>query len=264
MGVPGAYWVFFGAGAGTLLSAAFSCTPTIVFGESFAGVLAGGRTGLTAFFMAALFLLTMPLHPILEAVPLFASAPVLVVLGSQLLALLPASCARKHLDFDDMCHAFPSFVTIVGMPFLSGIERGIASGLFCWGSLQIIDLSWRAVLSGLALLENAVCRPGSGIETRGLSTTGGAGSTGHVPSYQAVSAADGAAVAAEGGENFLPMKRTNTIERMSEGMPPRQSSFTKSPAPGVFNTPYEVARAARRTSTSTTTSSNVGANASAH
>jgi len=131
-----------------------------VFGESFAGVLAGGRTGLTAFGMALLFLLTLPLHPLLEAVPLCASAPVLVVLGSQLLALIPGACARKHLDFDDMSHGFPSFVTIVGMPFFAGIEKGIAAGLASWAALQVVDLGWRAALHCLAaLLRGAAAYP---------------------------------------------------------------------------------------------------------
>ena len=232
VGVPGAYWVFVSAGAASLLSAVFSCTPTIVFGESFAGVLAGGRTGLTAFGMAVLFVLTLPLHPVLEAVPLFASAPVLVVLGSQLLALIPASCARKLLDFDDLIHGFPSFVTIVGMPFLAGIEKGIGAGLAAWAALQVIDLGWRGALRCLATAE--ACRGAgapSAAEQKALS-----GASPSSSSYQAVRLG-------EGGE-FQPLSRTNTMDSLSEGMPPRTSSFKKSPGPGVFPNPYEVSRAA--------------------
>lgn len=227
-----------------------------MFGESFAGVLAGGRTGLTAFGMALLFLLTLPLHPLLEAVPLCASAPVLVVLGSQLLALIPGACARKHLDFDDMSHGFPSFVTIVGMPFFAGIEKGIAAGLASWAALQVVDLGWRAALHCLAALEACVATlTASGGRRRssaGKRLQGGglaAANEAPPPSYQAVENGQAGAKGSEGGDAFAPLVRTNTLDRLSEGMPPRQSSFTKSPAPGVFKTPYEVSRAARPTVT---------------
>ena len=222
--------VFVSAGAAGLLSAVFSCTPTIVFGESFAGVLAGGRTGLTAFGMAVLFVLTLPLHPVLEAVPLFASAPVLVVLGSQLLALIPASCARKLLDFDDLIHGFPSFVTIVGMPFLAGIEKGIGAGLAAWAALQVIDLGWRGALRCLATAE--ACRGAgapSAAEQKALS-----GASPSSSSYQAVRLG-------EGGE-FQPLSRTNTMDSL-RGHAPAHPSFKKSPGRGLPE-PYEVSRAA--------------------
>jgi len=138
-GVSGAYWVFLAAGAGSAVSAAMYCTPVIVLGESFAGVLAGGRTGITSISMGVLFLVTLPFHPILTAVPLFASSPTLVVLGSQLLALLPAcalartvttvrgdgttvmEAAPPLIDFDDVTEAFPAFCTIALMPFMFAI-----------------------------------------------------------------------------------------------------------------------------------------------
>ncbi len=52
-------------------------------------MLAGGRTGITSIAMGVFFLISLPFHPVFTAVPLFASCPILIVLGSQLLALLP-------------------------------------------------------------------------------------------------------------------------------------------------------------------------------
>lgn len=140
-GIPGAYWVFVSAGAGTLLSAYMFSTPVIVLGESFAGVLAGGRTGITAITMGCLFLISWPFYPVCASVPIFASSPILVVLGAQLLALLPSTVERGLLNFEDMTQGFPAFCTIVLMPFLFDLEEGIAAGLFSWGVLQMLDLA---------------------------------------------------------------------------------------------------------------------------
>jgi len=163
-GVSGAYWVFLAAGAGSAVSASMYCTPVIVLGESFAGVLAGGRTGITSISMAILFLITLPFHPILTAVPLFASSPTLIVLGSQLLALLPACALARTvdtvrpdgivvsepapplIDFDDVTEAFPAFCTIALMPFMFAIEKGIVAGLMAWVVLRLMDIVFQREL----------------------------------------------------------------------------------------------------------------------
>ena len=60
----------------SILSALLGLSPVIILGESFAGILVGGRTGLTAIFTGLLFLVVLPFAPIFTAIPLFASAPV--------------------------------------------------------------------------------------------------------------------------------------------------------------------------------------------
>ena len=117
--VPGAHAVFVACGLGSLLSASLGCAPVIVLGESFAGVMVGGRTGLTAVAMAVFFLLAIPVAPLVEAVPTFASAPVLIMLGVHLLGLI------KYLDLDDPLKALPAFCAIVGIPFFYNIANGV-------------------------------------------------------------------------------------------------------------------------------------------
>ena len=207
-GIPGAYWVFVAAGVGSLVSAALSCTPVIALGESFAGVLAGGRTGLTAALMGVFFLVSLPFSPVLTAVPLFASSPVLIVLGAQLLALLPASVSRGMLDFDDLIHGFPSFCTISMMPFLFGIEKGIAAGLLAWGCLQALDAAWRSAIR-LAECFSATTAPKSA-------------------EFERINHEE------DGSEGMPPRRHSFT----TQGMPPRQNSFTTSPAPGAYPSPY--------------------------
>ena len=68
--------MFLACGLGSILSALLGLSPVIILGESFAGILVGGRTGLTAIFTGLLFLVVLPFAPIFTAIPLFASAPV--------------------------------------------------------------------------------------------------------------------------------------------------------------------------------------------
>lgn len=132
--LPGAHGVFFACGAGSMVAAVFGCAPVIALGESFAGVTVGGRTGLTAIFNAIFFSLALPLAPIFSAVPEFASAPVLVLLGVDLLSL------TKFLDLDDATKALPSFCTIALMPYLYSIDRAIIAGLVAYWMLAVVAI----------------------------------------------------------------------------------------------------------------------------
>lgn len=132
--VTGEYWVYVACSVASLASAVLGGTPVIAFGESFAGAEVGGRTGLTSITSAGCFLLSLPFEPILHAVPLCASAPVLVLLGAILLKL------TKGLELEDMADTFPSFCTIALMPFLYSIDRAIWAGLVSWGVMRALDM----------------------------------------------------------------------------------------------------------------------------
>jgi len=121
--LPGLMFVFVSCGLGSAVAALLGATPVIALGESFAGVIAGGRTGLTAIVFAMFMLLTLPFLPLVSAVPDFATSPVLVLLGVNLMSLL------KNCDFEDTLHALPSFLVIVLMPFTGSIDRAILAGL---------------------------------------------------------------------------------------------------------------------------------------
>ena len=132
--LPTEWVVLVSCGVASLGTAFLGATPVIVFGESFAGVQAGGRTGLTAIFMASFFFLTWPLYPVLTAVPLFASAPILVKLGASLIHLI------KFLNFDDTLQGVPSFLTISLMPLLSSIDKAMEIGIASWILLQLMKM----------------------------------------------------------------------------------------------------------------------------
>lgn len=94
--------------------------------ESAAGLEAGGRTGLTAVFVAVLFLLAPFFWPILQAVPQVATAPALILVGALMLRGI------TRIAWDDARVAVPALLTIVGMPFTFSIANGIGFGIIAW------------------------------------------------------------------------------------------------------------------------------------
>lgn len=100
------------------------------FVESSAGVGVGGRTGLTGVVSAALFALSLFLAPIFLAIPAFATAPALIVVGFLMLSGI------NKLDFNDMTEALPAYMTIIAMPFTYSISEGIS-----WGIVSYVVLN---------------------------------------------------------------------------------------------------------------------------
>jgi len=90
--------------------------------ESATGLRAGGRTGLTALTVAALFLLCLFFEPLFASIPPFATAPALVFVAAGFLAPLAG------LDWDDMVTAVPVMLMAVLMPLTFSIAAGIAVG----------------------------------------------------------------------------------------------------------------------------------------
>ena len=90
--------------------------------ESATGIRAGGRTGLTALTVSALFLLCLFLEPLFASIPPFATAPALVFVAAGFLAPLAG------LEWDDMATAVPVMLMAVLMPLTFSIAAGIAIG----------------------------------------------------------------------------------------------------------------------------------------
>ena len=107
-----------------------STTPTFV--ESASGVSEGGRTGLTSVTTAILFGLSLFLSPIFLAIPSFATAPALVIVGLYMLTNV------TNIDFNDMSEAIPCYVCIIAMPFFYSISEGISMGVITYVALNLI------------------------------------------------------------------------------------------------------------------------------
>ena len=103
------------------------------FVESSTGVAAGGRTGLTSITVAVLFFLSLFFAPIFLAIPAFATAPALVIVGFLMVSSL------LNVDFNDMTEAIPAFIAAVAMPFMYSISEGIAMGVISYVFINLLS-----------------------------------------------------------------------------------------------------------------------------
>ena len=110
----------------TSVGAVLGTSTTTTYVESASGVMAGGRTGFTAVTSAALFGLAILFAPIFLAIPGFATAPALIIVGYMMLS----SCAK--LDWSDPGEAVPAFLAIAAMPFCYSISDGIMFGVIAY------------------------------------------------------------------------------------------------------------------------------------
>lgn len=110
----------------TMGSAVLGATTATSYLECATGVAEGGRTGLTAVVIAALFFLSLFFTPLVALVPSFATAPVLVMVG----ALMMQEVA--HIHFDDLTVALPAFLTIISMPLSFSIATGFGFGFISY------------------------------------------------------------------------------------------------------------------------------------
>ena len=101
----------------TTVGAVIGTSTTTTFVESASGVSEGGRTGLTSVTTAILFGLSLFLSPIFLAIPSFATAPALVIVGLYMLTNV------TNIDFNDMSEAIPCYVCIIAMPFFYSISE---------------------------------------------------------------------------------------------------------------------------------------------
>ena len=113
--------------AGLLGNSATCCSV-----ECAAGIAEGGRTGLMALTTGMLFLLSMFLSPIFLAIPSFATAPALVIVG-----FLMASSVLK-VDFNDPCEGIPAFLCFMGMPLCYSIVEGISLGIISYVLINLL------------------------------------------------------------------------------------------------------------------------------
>ena len=101
--------------------------------ESATGIRAGGRTGLTALTVAALFLLCLFFQPLFASIPGFATAPALVFVAAGFLTPLVG------IDWDDLATVVPVMLMAVIMPLTFSIAAGIAIGFLSYVVIRFIS-----------------------------------------------------------------------------------------------------------------------------
>ncbi|RGI30741.1 NCS2 family permease [Melissococcus sp. OM08-11BH] len=100
--------------------------------ESAAGIGAGGRTGLTSVVVAAMFLLSSFLSPVVGAVPTQATAPALILVGVMMMA------SFKEIEWTNLEDAIPAFFTSIFMGLAYSISYGIAAGFIFFVLIKVV------------------------------------------------------------------------------------------------------------------------------
>ena len=125
----------------TTAGAVVGTSTTTTFVESSAGVAAGGRTGLTSFTTAVLFLISMLFAPIFTAIPSFATAPALIIVGF----LMFTNITELKLTSQNYTTAIPAYLCIIAMPLFYSIAEGISIGVISYVIINLVCKKWKDI-----------------------------------------------------------------------------------------------------------------------
>jgi len=114
-------------------------SPVSSYIESAAGVAVGGRTGLTSVVVGVLFLCTLFFAPLVQAIPVAATAPALILVGGMMMGAL------AEVDWVEPLEAIPAFLTVIMIPLSYSIANGLAFGITSHAVLKLLRgrASWR-------------------------------------------------------------------------------------------------------------------------
>lgn len=118
---------------GTTVGAFCGTSTVTTYVESTTGIAAGGRTGLTSFTVAMLFLVSLFFSPLFLIIPSAATTSVLVLVGVMMMN------AMKKIDLSDFTESVPSFITILMMPFTYSISEGIVLGMLSYVLMKVFS-----------------------------------------------------------------------------------------------------------------------------
>ena len=118
---------------GTSVGAVLGTSTVTTFVESASGVAVGGRTGLTALVAGILFLLSTLFAPLFTAIPSFATAPALIMVGF----LMVSSVTEIRFDDNNLTEAIPAYIAIIAMPLFYSISEGISLGIISYVVLNV-------------------------------------------------------------------------------------------------------------------------------
>jgi AGZA family xanthine/uracil permease-like MFS transporter len=124
---------------GTMIGALTGTSTVTSYIESAAGVAAGARTGLGNVVIAGFFVVAMFCAPLVAAIPAYATAPALILVG----ALMCGAVARVR--WDDFSEAFPAFLTLVATPLTFSIATGLSLGMLSFTFIKVGTGKYREI-----------------------------------------------------------------------------------------------------------------------
>ena len=132
--LPGVKKVLMTDALGTTAGALMGTSTITTFVESSSGIAEGGRTGMTSLVAGGLFLLALFFSPIFLAIPSFATAPALIMVGFLMMQQV------TKIDWnDDMLNAVSAYITIFSMAFMYSISEGICFGVISYTILHLLS-----------------------------------------------------------------------------------------------------------------------------
>ncbi len=159
--LPRARQAFVSDAVGTVAGACLGTSTVTSYIESATGVEQGGRTGLTAFTVAVLFLVALFFSPVVMMLGGYPpiTSPALVLVGAMMLGNV------RHVDWGDYTEVVPAFLVLAGIPFTYSIADGLALGLISYPLVKVLGgraretrpASW--VIAGLLLVYFLMIRP---------------------------------------------------------------------------------------------------------
>jgi AGZA family xanthine/uracil permease-like MFS transporter len=124
--------------AAATIAGSLAGTSTVVsYIESAAGVVAGGRSGVTSIVTGLLFVVALFAAPVVGAVPAAATAPALIVVGSLMMSQI------GEISWKDPAVSIPAFLTLITIPLTFSIANGLAFGFTAFALLRILRGEFR-------------------------------------------------------------------------------------------------------------------------
>jgi AGZA family xanthine/uracil permease-like MFS transporter len=124
--LPRANRALFADAIGTTAGAVLGTSTVTSYIESASGIAEGGRSGFTAVVTAICFLLSLFFIPLLAAIPGYATAPALLMVGVMMMGSVAA------IRWSDPAESIPCFLTILLMPLTFSIAEGLAVGFIAY------------------------------------------------------------------------------------------------------------------------------------
>jgi AGZA family xanthine/uracil permease-like MFS transporter len=151
--LPRAHRALMSDAVGTVAGAALGTSTVVSFVESAAGVERGGRTGLTALTVAALFLAALFFSPLIKMFGSYPpiTAPAIVVVGSMMMANV------RRIEWDNYAESIPAFLIVIGIPMTYSIADGLALGFIAYPIVKLLagqgrDVKWLMYVMSAVLI----------------------------------------------------------------------------------------------------------------
>ena len=130
--IPRVNKILFADASATVVGSLAGTSTVVSYIESAAGVVAGGRSGVTAIVTGILFVAALFLAPLAGAIPAAATAPVLILVGSLMIS------HAGEIDWNEPVVAIPAFLAMITIPLTFSIANGLAFGFTVHTLLRVL------------------------------------------------------------------------------------------------------------------------------